>query len=890
MPELSHQEIFDNEGHINYDKVVEIVHLNFKNFLNAILEESFKLAGDDSYRAQINEASIKLRDTALDAFLERRHIVTSEFYVELETRFYTSSSVIMRSQNIDQADTNSMDTDLIELALAINQLIERSVDRHIELIEKLTLQLEELSFLAHQEFNAYCLQPQDFYKLIQNCIAPLTIPVDGKILICKLLYQNISPNLNDFYLAMHNFLLDVDINLNEVSNTDSDNHESADIDSATDTPVDDSANDKASNSSIMSMSTGQFFAPVEQEMWQQEYEAHTDYVEKQINSTPEIIDEVAMDVYGPGQTGLDETTVSLLLQPYSPNTQSDSSPAQRRQFVRALSSVQRVEAASNAIFQADQIKTAVRRTLHEKGALDANEIVDNEEKVIDFVSNIFQVILKDDSICDVIKTILARLQISTIKLALIDFTFFQNAKHPARQLLNKLTSIGISTSGKEEALFHKLNTIIRNITDNFETDVQVFEQALLEIQQLHTDSLKLQTSREETELSKHKLRSQRSAAKRVVIHTIKKFIKNKEIPNQILEFCLKCWAPHMAYIYMNHGRTSKEWRNSVRTLRRAIEVSQSKHSLHDVRQYIHHPDTFFENIRTDLEYFENRKEEFEEALEEAEVWYLTYLRKIEQEAEEIQDNIPDHNLQTNEPAKEQDNVIHLFKNLSPTPDPDTSNAEAEISNDEVEIDGNAHTEAYQTFIEVELFEQSSNNSALNTSEEPSEIEEDAHEVKEIDEQQNLASALYSETEFDNTDAKKEHDERDVEETEEQDLASELDSETDLDEKDIEEEPEPELELNVTEHLPDSIVPGVWLEIFQGEDKAKRRLKFTKAIAETNYLVFSDRSGDYSFEIDLQTFLDDLSSGRSSLISESNRFDLALSSVISNIRSSQDSVD
>ena len=44
MPELSHQEIFDNEGHINYDKVVEIVHLNLKNFLNAILEESFSLA------------------------------------------------------------------------------------------------------------------------------------------------------------------------------------------------------------------------------------------------------------------------------------------------------------------------------------------------------------------------------------------------------------------------------------------------------------------------------------------------------------------------------------------------------------------------------------------------------------------------------------------------------------------------------------------------------------------------------------------------------------------------------------------------------------------------------------------------------------------------------
>ena len=86
------------------------------------------------------------------------------------------------------------------------------------------------------------------------------------------------------------------------------------------------------------------------------------------------------------------------------------------------------------------------------------------------------------------------------------------------------------------------------------------------------------------------------------------------------------------------------------------------------------------------------------------------------------------------------------------------------------------------------------------------------------------------------------------------------------------------------------MPGVWLEIYQGEERAKRRLKFSKAIIETNYLVFSDRSGDYNFEIDLQTFMDDLSAGRSSLISESNRFDLALSSVISNIRSSQESAE
>jgi hypothetical protein len=862
MSEPNHLEIFDNEGQINYDKVVEIVHLNLKNFLDAILEESFNLAKDGSFRTQLTENNSKAVNEALDAFLERKHIITSEFYVELESNFYTSSSVITQSNKIDQSGMQKMNTDLIELALAIDLLISRSVDRHTKLIEQLTTQLEELSLIANQEFNILCLHPQEFYTLFKNCIAPLNIPADGKILISKLLYQNISPNLNDFYLAMYKFLLDVNIQSN--LNIENNSHKQE--------VGDENLEHKLSNSSIMSMSTGQFFAPVEQDMWNQEFEAahnndaNNDYIGEQLNNTPEIIDELAMDVYGPGQTGLDETTVSLLLQPYSPNTHSNSSPAQRRQFVRALSSVQRLEAANNAIFQADQIKTAARRTLHEKGALDAEEIVDNEEKVIDFVSNIFQVILNDESICNAIKNLLARLQISTIKLALIDFTFFQNAKHPARQLLNNLTAIGISSTGNEELLFRKLNTIVESITNGFDTDIRVFELALSEIKHLDISSLEQQISKENAERNKHKLRSQRSAAKRVVIHTIKKFINNKEVPNQILEFCLKCWAPHMAYVYMNHGKSAKEWRTVVRTLRRVIEISQGTQSLQEVSQYIHNFDEFFEKICIELEHFSHRTDAFEDALEEAEVWYLTHIRKLEQEASEKEHN-----------PTQQDNVIHLFKNLSTSSAPETNHLELE-----------QFSEAPESEMLSEDPESDEPNEDFKT-----EIPSGTDDIDTITVTENEFSdveALHESAKSTSSDHKKQinlEDEAipvtDIEDNIQQQV-HELDSSTEIDDEEFEEE----LDLNIAEHLPDSIVPGAWLEIYQGEDKAKRRLKFSRAIVETNYLVFSDRSGDYNFEIDLQTFLDDLSSGRSSLISESNRFDLALSSVINNIRSNQDS--
>ena len=671
MVELHEQDFFDEEGHVDYDKVVEQINSSLKNFLQACLEECFSLAKDNNFRLQITETSSQIRDQAFDSFLARQHIVASEFYVELESRYYTSASVIARAKTPDQSQVRSIDTGIIELTLAVDNLINRSEERHRESLKELELRLQELSYLAHQDFNVRCMHPQDFYPLFQNAIAPLNITADGKILLCKLLYQQISPKLSGFYAEVNQFLIDMEI----LPSTEPIK------DAKTVDPIlapTDVENNSALDSSEMRISTGQFFAPVEQEFWQQEgSQTHEqaqqpssqvlekDYDEVQGEKISKDFESIAMDVYGPGQTGLDQNTVSLILQPYSPGTSSESSPAQRRQFVRALSTVQRIEAASDAIFKADQIKTAVRRTLHEKGALDAVEIVNNEEKVIDFVSTIFQVILEDDTLCDAIKALLAKLQISVIKLALVDFTFFQNPKHPARRLLNRLTSIGIGVTGKEELLFNKLKSVVHLITENFETDVHIFELALSEVQKLDIYSLEQAREAEEKAQFKAKIKSKRSAAKRVVTHTIKKYLKDRELPNQMIEFCLKCWAPHMGIIYMKHGKKSKYWRTSVRTLRRVVEVSQGAHSLYDVRQYIKQPNEFFNYIRSELKYLSSKKQEFDEIIESAEVWYLTYLRDIEKEAKELEAL---HEEDTSQ-SKTTDNVVHLFKNLStPTQD------------------------------------------------------------------------------------------------------------------------------------------------------------------------------------------------------------------------------
>ena len=192
MIELQNQELYDESGNIDYDKVVEQVNSYLILFLRTCLTECISLAKDRKYRAQITDVSNNVRDKALDSFLKKKQIVSSEFYVEIESKFYTSASLIMRSKKRDLSQIRAINTDVIELTLAVDNLIHRTVERHRESLEILEQRLQELSLFAHQEFNVNSLHPQEFYPSFQNAIIPLKLSADGNILLCKLLYQQVS--------------------------------------------------------------------------------------------------------------------------------------------------------------------------------------------------------------------------------------------------------------------------------------------------------------------------------------------------------------------------------------------------------------------------------------------------------------------------------------------------------------------------------------------------------------------------------------------------------------------------------------------------------------------------------------------------------------------------
>ena len=81
-------------------------------------------------------------------------------------------------------------------------------------------------------------------------------------------------------------------------------------------------------------------------------------------------------------------------------------------------------------------------------------------------------------------------------------------------------------------------------------------------------------------------------------------------------------------------------------------------------------------------------------------------------------------------------------------------------------------------------------------------------------------------------------------------------------------------------LSSSTKPGVWYEIFNGDDKPVRRLKLSVILTDAAQLIFVDRKGIKVIEKDAAEFANELAEKRSRLIADHSTFDQALGNVIS----------
>ncbi len=105
---------------------------------------------------------------------------------------------------------------------------------------------------------------------------------------------------------------------------------------------------------------------------------------------------------------------------------------------------------------------------------------------IDIVSMLFDYIFEDRHIPDTVKAWLGRLQIPTLKVALLDKNFFSSKAHPARQLIDRLAecAIGLDEGDADGAgCIALVESVVQRILAEFDTDLALFESQLARVEE-----------------------------------------------------------------------------------------------------------------------------------------------------------------------------------------------------------------------------------------------------------------------------------------------------------------------------------------------------------------------------------------------------------------------
>jgi hypothetical protein len=195
-----------------------------------------------------------------------------------------------------------------------------------------------------------------------------------------------------------------------------------------------------------------------------------------------------------------------------------------------------------------------------------NEI---DEDLINLVSMLFEFILDDYNLSAPVQVLISRLQIPILKVVIRDKSFFSQATHPARRLLNSLARAGIGWSSSDEKtkdkLYGQIHNIVQRILNEFDGDVALFETLNQEFEQfLERENRKASLVEQRTrESERGRIKSQ--TAQQTVDNLLKQKVSRYKLPESIHDILMNGWSRVMFLAYLRDD-VEHRWNATVKVV------------------------------------------------------------------------------------------------------------------------------------------------------------------------------------------------------------------------------------------------------------------------------------------------------------------------------------
>lgn len=241
------------------------------------------------------------------------------------------------------------------------------------------------------------------------------------------------------------------------------------------------------------------------------------------------------------------------------------------ELLSTLTSIQKTDVAAGA-----DVGLSIRSKIGEKLQVDGQRqpYTEQDDTLIDVVAMFFDVILQDRQLPDVVRAMIAQLQIPVLKVAMMDKEFFAKKSHPARKFLNVLSQAGLGACNEshqvKSAVFEKMEEMVARVLMEFDDDVEVFselfeefdifmEQQQRQIELIEERSRKVTKSTEQLELTK------RQAAYEIALR-----LNGKPVPEFVQSFLDNAWKDVLVLALLRREREPAETDDCLNVIERLI--------------------------------------------------------------------------------------------------------------------------------------------------------------------------------------------------------------------------------------------------------------------------------------------------------------------------------
>jgi hypothetical protein len=561
--------------------------------------------------ADSNELQNEYFDTMRMLRVERKAVIQN-FADSLKARLQPAKTEVT-TPDFDEDELSLVDQSEMEELVAISTMQSKAMNLYGEVVNHLEARIEHLALKSPGIFSKDALSPKSLCESFRDALADLELSTNTKLMLFMLFDQEVILHLQPLYQKLNQLFIEQGI-LPQIKTANSPRIPvTRHTTQAEPTSGGDANYAMFRDNMVCQPAASAYYAASHNPG----YSSGHSYAVAGAQGTPMTGAGAAHGGNGaasgsansPGnhlQQEISRVASQFIYGGATPSTAGASATGQRNQFydrrdvMQALSSIQQrslgntADNAQPVLINSAELKQALLNQIGQQSAGTISRQVSRvDEKTIDFIEMLFDAIIADDTISEPVTNLLLRLQIPLIKVAMIDENFFGASEHPCKTTLNMLAYLGRGIADRSDPLFDKLEQVVESILNEFDIELESFENAVAMLEDIEQDEIS-RNAEIEIETQKAVLHAH---ARDMVLAELQQHARNQQLPKASQKLILKHWSTLMFHRYIKHGKQSEQWQQASSAARQLIQLlqpiasSQSHFRLHsekdEVLEFMH---------------------------------------------------------------------------------------------------------------------------------------------------------------------------------------------------------------------------------------------------------------------------------------------------------------